>query len=318
MTSPKLAIVIPAFNEEESLSMTSDRLVSLLENYIERKIVSPDSYILFVNDGSTDKTWEVLKEACKNKFVKAVKFSKNFGNQSAILAGYLKAKTLGCDAVVTIDADLQQDETKIEEFVKAYNEGYDVVCGVRNSYDNKFSLKSITSSIFYKFMNALNVPLKPNHSEYRLLSAKALDILNKYKETNIFVRGMIYDLGLKTKYVNYNIKKRQFGTSKFGFKSLSKLALNGVVSLSTTPLKFVFAVGALISFLSCIFALLFILGLIFDVKLITNDIGPFRIWQTFISGMQILCIGVIGEYIGQILLEVKARPRFIIDEEIID
>ena len=318
MLTTKLALIIPAYNEEEALPATIKKISALFENYIEKNIISAESYILFVNDGSTDNTWEIIKQANnENPYIKGIKFSKNFGNQSAILAGYSKAQKLGCDAVITIDADLQQDATKIEDFINAYKEGYDIVCGVRNSYENKFGLKSITSHAFYKFMNFLGCPLKANHSEYRLLSKKALDILDEYKEINIFVRGMIYDLGLKTKYINYDITKREFGTSKFNMYSLTKLAMSGIISYSTRPLKFVFFMGATISAFSLIFALLFLLGLIFDIELITNDIGPFRIWQTFIAGIQIFCIGIIGEYIGQILLETKGRPRFIIDEEII-
>ena len=318
MLNPKIAIVIPAYNEEEVLHLTIEKMSVLMEDYIARNVFSSESYILFVDDGSADDTWNIIKNAHdEHSFIKGVKFSRNFGNQSAILAGYLSAKKIGCDAVITIDADLQQDINKIEDFVNAYKDGYDVVCGVRNSYEKKMSLKSITSSAFYKCMNFLNVPLKPNHSEYRLLSKKALNILNQYNETNLFIRGMVYTLGLKTKYINYNISKRALGTSKFNLYSLSKMALNGMVSFSTRPLDIVFFIGAVISFLSLVFAFLFILGNIFDLKIITNDIGPFRIWQIFVAGLQIFCIGVVGEYIGQILLEVKSRPRYIVDEEII-
>ncbi len=318
MLNPKISIVIPAYNEEEILQKTIDKMENLLKKLVEKGVLSDESYLLFVNDGSADATWDIIKDANKkNSAIKGIKFSRNFGNQSAILAGYLSAKKIGCDAVITIDADLQQDVNKIEDFVNAYKEGYDVVCGVRNSYTKKFSLKSVTSSMFYKCMNFLNVPLKPNHSEYRLLSKKALDILDEYKEINIFIRGLVYSLGLKTKYINYDISKRELGKSKFNFYSLSKMALNGMVSFSTRPLDIVFLIGAVISFLSLVFAILFIIGNIFDVKLITNDIGPFRIWQIFVAGLQIFCIGVVGEYIGQILREVKGRPRYIIDEEII-
>lgn len=318
MLNPKISIVIPAYNEEEILQKTIDKMENLLKKLVEKGVLSDESYLLFVNDGSADATWDIIKDANKkNSAIKGIKFSRNFGNQSAILAGYLSAKKIGCDAVITIDADLQQDVNKIEDFVNAYKEGYDVVCGVRNSYTKKFSLKSVTSSMFYKCMNFLNVPLKPNHSEYRLLSKKALDILDEYKEINIFIRGLVYSLGLKTKYINYDISKRELGKSKFNFYSLSKMALNGMVSFSTRPLDIVFFIGAVISFLSLVFAILFIIGNIFDVKLITNDIGPFRIWQIFVAGLQIFCIGVVGEYIGQILREVKGRPRYIIDEEII-
>ena len=265
MLKPKIAIVIPAYNEEEILNLTLEKLSVLMEDYISRNIFADDSYILFVDDGSVDDTWCIIKNAHnKYPFIKGVKFSRNFGNQSAILAGYLSAKKIGCDAVITIDADLQQDINKIEDFVNAYKEGYDVVCGVRNSYFKKMSMKNLTSSAFYKCMNFLNVPLKPNHSEYRLLSKKALDILNQYNEVNLFIRGMVYTLGLKTKYINYDISKRALGTSKFNLYSLSKMALNGMVSFSTRPLDIVFFIGAVISFLSLVFAFLFILRNLFE------------------------------------------------------
>ena len=169
MLTTKLALIIPAYNEEDALPVTIKKISALFQKYIEKNIISTESYILFVNDGSTDNTWEIIRKANKEKpYIKGIKFSKNFGNQSAILAGYSKAQKLGCDAVITIDADLQQDATKIEDFINAYKEGYDIVCGVRNSYENKFGLKSITSHAFYKFMNFLGCPLKANHSEYRL------------------------------------------------------------------------------------------------------------------------------------------------------
>ncbi len=317
MLNPKIAIVIPAYNEEEVLPLTIEKLSSLMKDYIKRGVFSEDSYMLIVDDGSSDKTWDIISKAHDEySQIKGIRFSRNFGNQNAILAGYLSSKKIGCDAVITIDADLQQDITKIEDFVNALKDGYDVVCGVRNSYDNNISLKSITSAAYYKFMNFLKVPLKPNHSEYRLLSKKALHVLDEYTETNLFMRCIVYTLGLKTKYINYDISKRALGTSKFNFYSLAKMALNGTVSFSTRPLDIVFFIGAIISFLSLVFAFLFLLGVIFDVKIITNDIGPFRIWQIFVAGLQIFCIGVVGEYIGQILQEVKGRPRYIVDEEI--
>lgn len=317
MLNPKIAIVIPAYNEEEVLPLTIEKMSELMKNYIQRGVFSDESYVLIVDDGSYDNTWKIIKNAHNNySSIKGVRFSRNFGNQNAILAGYLSAKKIGCDAVITIDADLQQDITKIEDFVNALKDGYDVVCGVRNSYDKKISLKSITSSAYYKFMNCLKVPLKPNHSEFRLLSKKALHVLDEYTETNLFMRCIVYTLGLKTKYINYDISKRALGTSKFNFYSLAKMALNGTVAFSTRPLDIVFFIGAIISFLSLVFAFLFILGIIFDMEIITNDIGPFRIWQIFVAGLQIFCIGVVGEYIGQILQEVKRRPRYIVDEEI--
>lgn len=318
MLNPRIAIVVPAYNEAEILLQTIEKLEDLMKDYVSRGVFSDESYLLFVNDGSFDDTWDIIKQANeKNSAIKGVNFSRNFGNQNAILAGYFYASKIGCDAVISIDADLQQDIGKIEEFVNAFKDGYEIVCGIRKSYNKKFSIKSMLSSAFYKCMFVLNVPLVPNHSEYRLLSKKALKVLNEYKEVNVFVRGLVHTIGLKTRYIKYNITKREVGKSKFNLYSLSRMALNGMVSFSSRPLDIVFFIGAVISLLSLFFAFLFFIGVIFDVKLVTNDIGPFRIWQMFVAGLQIFCIGVVGEYVGQILREVKGRPRYIVEEELL-
>lgn len=318
MLNPRIAIVVPAYNEAEILQQTIEKLEELMKDCVSRGVFSEESYLLFINDGSFDDTWAIIKKANeKNSAIKGVNFSRNFGNQNAILAGYFYAGKIGCDAVISIDADLQQDVCKIEEFVNAFKDGYEIVCGIRKSYNKKFSIKSLLSSAFYKCMYVLNVPLVPNHSEYRLLSKKALNVLDEYKEVNVFVRGLVHTIGLKTKYISYNITKREVGKSKFNLYSLSRMALNGMVSFSSRPLDIVFFIGAVISLLSLFFAFLFFIGVIFDVKLVTNDIGPFRIWQMFVAGLQIFCIGVVGEYVGQILREVKGRPRYIVDEELL-
>lgn len=313
----KLAIIIPAFNEELAIRSTIETINSLIEKYVRENIISSDSYFLIVNDGSKDKTWEVIQETKKSMpRLKAIKFSKNFGNQSAIVAGYQYVQKAGCDAAVTIDADLQQDEEKIKDFVQAYKEGYDIVCGIRQGYHNKYSLKSITSSLFYKLINFLGVKLVPNHSEYRLISKKGLDILAQYHETNIFVRGMISDIGLKTKNIEYSIKKRALGESKFNFVSLTRMAIGGIISFSARPLRFVFFAGVFVAFVSSLLAFLMLIQILFKADILSPSIAPYEVWETFIAAVQILCIGIIGEYIGQILLEVKGRPRYIIEDEI--
>ena len=314
----RLAILIPAYNEELSIKNTINTLSVLIKDYTDKNLIDKSSYILIVDDGSTDNTWNKILESRKeNKLIKAIKFSKNFGNQNAIMAGYKKTEEIGCDMVVTIDADLQQDESKIKDFIENYKKGYEIVCGVRKSYNNKYSLKSITSNLFYKLINILGVNLKPGHSEYRLIGKKALKIINEYKEVNIFVRGMIYDLGLKTKFIPYDIRERKYGESKFNFLSLSKMALSAIVSFSTRPLKFVFCIGAFISVISMILALIMAIQLIFQIKLLSHSVPPFEVWETFATGVEILCIGIIGEYISQTLAEAKKRPRYVIDEELI-
>lgn len=317
MNSVKLAIIIPCYNEEETLPHTLSKLWGVIHELIRDRIISPDSFIFLVDDGSKDKTWEIIQTAHSRSFckIKAVRFSRNYGNQAAILAGLEEARKLGVDAALTIDADLQQDVNKIGEFVKAYNEGYDIVAGVRNDRSTDTFFKKFCSNAFYKIINLLGVNITPNHSEFRLISRNTLNVLAGFHERNIFLRGLFNELGLETKYIPFDVQKREYGESKFSFFSLMQLAIDGIVSFSIYPLRFVFVIGVLISVTSFIVAVLIILDQILKFTIITN-IELFKIWMTFISGIQILCIGIIGEYIGQVLLEVKGRPRYIISKEL--
>lgn len=316
MQDTKLAIVIPCFNEALNLPLSLEKLWNILHKMIDDKCISPESFVFLVDDGSTDDSWEIIKKAHERSGykVKAVRFSRNFGNQPAIIAGLENAYKLGADAAITIDADLQQDETKIAEFVKAYDEGYDIVCGIRKNRTDGF-FKKTCSDLFYKVINFLGVNIKPNHSEFRLVSRRTLEILSQYKEANLFIRGLFYDLGLKTKDIYFDVKERKFGESKFSFLSLLALAAKGIVSFSARPLRIVFFLGFGISFVSVLLALACIIRLIFHLNYLPG-LELFETWETFATGMEILCIGIIGEYIGQILVEVKARPRYIADEEL--
>ncbi|MCX4274907.1 MAG: glycosyltransferase family 2 protein [Candidatus Gastranaerophilales bacterium] len=316
MQDTKLAIVIPCFNEAQMLPVSLQKLWNILHKLIDEKYIGPESFVFLVDDGSLDNTWDIIKKAYENSEfkVKAIRFSRNFGNQSAIIAGLENVYNLGADAAITIDADLQQDENKIVEFVKAYDEGYDIVCGIRkNRTDGLF--KKTCANLFYKVINFLGVNIKPNHSEFRLVSRRTLVILLQYKETNLFIRGLFYDLGLKTKDVYFEVKEREFGKSKFSFFSLLALAARGIVSFSVRPLRIVFFLGFGISFVSVLLAIACIVRLIFHLNYLPG-LELFETWETFATGMEILCIGIIGEYIGQILMEVKARPRYITDEEL--
>ncbi len=317
MNSVKLAIIIPCYNEEETLPHTLKKLWDVIHDLIRDRVISADSFIFLVDDGSKDRTWEIINTAHKRSFckIKAVRFSRNYGNQAAILAGLKESEKLGVDAALTIDADLQQDVNKIRDFVQAYNEGYDIVAGVRNDRSTDSFFKKICSNAFYKIINILGVNITPNHSEFRLISRNTLNILSGFHERNIFLRGLFNELGLDTKYIYFDVKKREYGKSKFSFFSLLRLAIDGIVSFSIYPLRFVFVIGVLISVTSFFVAVLIILDQILKFTLITN-IELFKIWMTFISGIQILCIGIIGEYIGQVLMEVKGRPRYIISKEL--
>lgn len=314
----RLAIVIPCYNEEGLIYSTTDRLIELMDDLISREKISPDSYIFLVNDGSKDKTWyeiQVSSEKHKGR-IKAAKFSRNFGNQKALLAGMLGARKIGCDAVITIDADLQQDETKIEEFVEKYDNGCKVVFGIRNDRKTDGFIKKITALAFYKLMNSLGVNIIRNHSEYRLVSKEALDVLSRFEETDLFLRGFFHEIGFKTDVVNFDVKPREVGKSKFNLLSLTGLAINGITSYSIVPLKMICVLGIL----SMLFG--FVTGLVvIYAKLVYND-SP-NGWSTaivlisFFGGMQLFCLGIVGEYLGQIFREVKHRPRYLVEEEIL-
>ncbi len=313
----KFAIIVPCYNEEDVLPETINKLKEIMHNFIHDKKILPESFLLFVDDGSKDKTWKIISNAAKYSFccVKALKFTRNYGNQAAILAGLNTAREIGADAILIIDADLQQDVNKIEEFIKYYNEGFDIVAGVKNDYKTYSFLKKVFSVLFYKLINWLGVDLRPNHSEFRLISKKTLNIIANFRERNIFIRGLFNELGLKTKYVNFDVKPRKYGQSKFSFKSLFSLAMDGIISFSTYPLRLVFFTGILISTGCFLVAILILIEQLLKVHLIL-DIEFYKVWTTFISGVQILCLGIIGEYIGQILIEVKGRPQYLIAEEI--
>lgn len=311
----KLAIVIPCLNEQESLLVTVERLNQVIDELVCQNIIDKSSFIYMVDDGSSDNTWQIINTFHKQnpQRFKGLKFTRNFGNQNAILAGLEASRKLDINCAITIDADLQQDETKIREFILKFQNGAQIVCGIRNNRKTDSLCKKASSLIFYKMMNLLGVNIPINHSEYRLISKHAIDIISQYSETNIFLRGLFYSLGLKTDYVYFDVKKRFFGKSKYDVISLSRLAACGVVSFTLRPLKLVTILGFTISLLS------FFVGLsALYHKFILNEpvFQLYEIFETFFSGVEIICIGIIGEYVGQILQEVKARPRYIEDERL--
>lgn len=317
MHNPKIALVIPCFNEEEVLEITINRLLEVLENLKNTDKISSDSFIYLVNDGSKDNTWNII-EKIHNKYPKKVKglnFTRNFGNQRAILAGLLEVRKFNIDCCITLDADLQQDENKLGEFVEKYKNGAHIVCGIRNDRKTDGFLKKHSALAFYKVMNMLGVKIKPNHSDFRLTSSKVLDILSEYKEVNLFLRGIFNEFGYKTEYVDFDVKPRFAGVSKFSAWDLFSLAAKGITSFSVVPLRTVTCLGMLISLFS------FVLGLNVIWEKMHNTYtlpgwATLVVAITFIGGIQILCIGVIGEYLGQLFQEVKSRPRYIVENEL--
>ena len=314
----KLAIIIPCFNEELVVKSTVETLLRVLDDIAGKGKISEESYIYLVDDGSKDKTWDIIEDL-HNTYgsrVKGTKFIRNYGNQKALIAGLLGVKNIGCDCVVSIDADLQQDENAIEIFVDEYHKGADIVSGIRNDRKTDSFFKKYTALCFYKLMNILGVKIPPNHSDFRLVSYKALEILEKYSEEGLFLRGFFHEIGLKTAYVHFDVKPRALGSSKFNFFSLTSLALNGITAFSIVPLRIIAVIGFLTVLGSFVFALEVISEKYF-FHTTPNGWATLVILLAFFGGLQIFCLGIIGEYMGQIFNEVKARPRYIKDRELI-
>ncbi len=316
MDKPTLAIIVPCFNEELCVKSTIEKLLILLNSLVDKNKIKNDSYLYLVDDGSVDKTWNLIEDAHKNdKRVKALKFIRNFGNQKALIAGLEGVRELGCDCAVSIDADLQQDENAIELFIDEYMKGADIVSGIRNDRKTDSFFKKVTALMFYKTMNILGAKIPPNHSDYRLVSKRTLDVMELYPEKYLFLRGFFNELGLKTAYVHFNVKPRMAGESKFNFMSLMVLALNGITSYSVVPLRFV----AVLGFFMALFG--FLVGVETVIEKIFWHNSP-NGWATTIillcvfGGIQLFCLGLIGEYVGQVFREVKARPRYIKDIEL--
>lgn len=316
MKKPTLAIIIPCYNEELLVESTVNSLFEVINSLIEKGKIQQDSYLYFVDDGSQDKTWSIIEKLHKaNSLVKGAKFVKNYGNQKALMAGLLGVREIGCDCVVSIDADLQQDQWAIEKFVDKFVEGYDIVSGIRNGRETDSFFKRTTALMFYKAMNILGAKIPVNHSDYRLVSKRALDILAQYTEKQLFLRGFFHEIGLKTAYVKFDVKPRTLGESKYNLLSLLGLALNGITSFSIIPLRII----AILGFFMALFS--FGLGLEVLYEKIILDSTPKGwatqiVFSTFFGGLQLFCLGIIGEYLGQVYREVKARPRYIKDIEL--
>ncbi len=316
MDKPTLAIIVPCFNEELCVKKTVNRLFEVLDDLISKDKIKSDSYIYLVDDGSKDSTWDIIEVLHKaDKRVKGTKFIRNFGNQKALIAGLESVRDIGCDCTVSIDADLQQDENAIEKFIDAYMNGADIVSGIRRDRKSDSFFKKFTAVMFYKTMNILGAKIPVNHSDYRLVSMKALKIMDLYPEKYLFLRGFFNELGLKTAYVEFDVKPREAGESKYNFFSLMSLALNGITSYSVVPLRFVTVLG----FCMALFGFLVGVETVLEKIFLHNSPNG---WATTIillcvfGGIQLFCLGLIGEYVGQVFREVKSRPRYIKDIEL--
>lgn len=311
-----LYLVIPCYNEEEVLNETSKRLLEKIKTMIDKEFISKDSRIIFVNDGSRDNTWNIIKELYKsNKIFGGINLSRNRGHQNALLAGLMSVKDKA-DMVISLDADLQDDINVIDEFVEKYYQGNDVVYGVRSSRDTDTFFKRTTALAFYKLMSGLGVDMVYNHADYRLMSKRALEGLAEFKEVNLFLRGMVPLVGYKYATVEYERHERFAGESKYPLKKMLSFALDGITSLSIKPIRLITGLGFTIFLLSIVF-----LAYSIVTKLMGKTVSGWAslagsIWM--IGGIQLLCLGIIGEYIGKIYNETKHRPRFIIADKLIN
>ncbi len=306
-----LYLVVPCYNEEEIIEKSIEVLCDKLESLIREKRIKADSKVMFVNDGSRDATLRILHDAAKRDTrIAVLSFSTNFGHQSAILAGMLQSANYA-DMVVTIDADLQQDIEALNRFIDCYMKGCDVVYGVRNDRHSDGVMKKTTASLYYRLLHWLGCDIITNHADYRLMSSKALKTLGEYKEVNLFLRGLIPTMGFSSDIVYFDVKKREAGSSKYTIKKMLQLATDGITSLSVKPLRIIMALG----FLTCLFgAGLAVFSLI---DWLGGDTVPgytTGVMATLImNGVTLLSLGIIGEYVGKIYMEVKERPRYIID-----
>jgi len=311
-----LYLVVPCYDEEEVLHETAKRLLYKITTMIKNKLISDESKILFVNDGSKDKTWSIIEELhSQNNIFLGVNLSRNRGHQNALLGGLMVAKDYS-DITISLDADLQDDVDVIDKFVEQYYDGSDVVYGVRSSRQTDTFFKRTTAMVFYKLMSILGVDMVYNHADYRLMSKRALEGLNEYKEVNLFLRGMVPLIGYKYSIVEYERHERFAGESKYPLKKMIAFALDGITSLSIKPIRLITGLGFTIFFISGI-ALIYSIA----VKLFGNTVTGWTsltlsIWM--LGGIQLLSLGVIGEYVGKIYNETKQRPRFIIADKLIN
>ena len=309
-----LYVVIPCYNEEEVLEETTKQLKVKITNLIKENKISDKSRVMYVNDGSKDKTWELIKKISKKeKYFTGISLSRNRGHQNALLGGLMTAKNYA-DVVISMDADLQDDINAIDEMLDKYYDGCDVVYGVRSARKKDTFFKRVTAEGFYKFMKTLGVDCVYNHADYRLTSKRVLEHLENYKEVNLFLRGMFPLIGYKSDIVYYERNERFAGESKYPLKKMLNFAWDGITSFSVKPLRSITTLGFVVLFISIV---IMVYSLIRKITGNTVDGWTFlsiSIW--FIGGLQMISIGIIGEYIGKIYSETKQRPRFIISENL--
>ena len=307
-----LYIVIPCYNEEAVLPITAPLFKAQLDSMVDAGFVSSESRIMFVDDGSRDNTWQVISRLTSDdEIFRGLKLSRNRGHQNALLAGLMEARSL-CDITISIDADGQDDIAAMTQMVEAYRNGAEVVYGVRSSRKTDSFFKRMTAEMFYRFLASMGAEVVFNHADYRLLSSRVLNEFASFKEVNLFLRGLIPLVGFNSTCVYYERHERMAGKSHYPLKKMLGLAIDGITSLSTKPLKIVMGLGLFVSLLSFIGVIWAVVSAVMGASIAG--------WASticiicFIGGIQLICLGVVGEYVGKTYMEVKARPRYIISE----
>ena len=302
-----LYLVVPCFNEELIIEKSISKLTEKIDKMIEQNIISEHSKICFVDDGSVDKTWNIITNNSKiNNKILGIKLAHNKGHQTALFTGLMTIKDYA-DIVITIDADLQQDINMLDKFVEEYYNGNDIVYGIRNSRKTDGFFKKMTATLFYNLMNSFGCETIKNHADYRLTSKKVLQGLAKYKESNLFLRGIFPNMGFKSTKVYFDVYEREAGKTKYTLKKMINLATDGITSFSIKPLRMIFSFGIFLIISSLLWLIISLILNISSINLILSSI--------FLScGLVIMSLGIIGEYIGKINIEAKSRPVYLIDE----
>ena len=308
-----LSIVIPCYNEEEVIFEATKQFSIVLERLIQSGKISSKSQIVYVDDGSKDNTWTLIHQISQfNPFVSGIKLSKNRGHQNAVLAGMMHVNG---DAVITVDADLQDDINVIDKMVAQFHEGADIVYGVRSDRSTDTFFKRNTAQIFYRVLSLFGVDMIYNHADFRLMSRRSIEALRQYKEVNLYLRGIIPLIGFKSCCVEYTRLERFAGSSKYPFKKMLKLALEGITSFSTVPLQMITYLGFIVFIVTLMISSWALFIATFTDKAVpgwTSTVLPIY----FLGGLQILCLGVMGSYLGKLYIESKSRPRYFIDEAV--
>lgn len=307
-----LYLVVPCYNEQEVLPVTAGKLIAKLDQLVKKSVISDQSRIIFVDDGSKDTTWQVIRdEHDRNPVVQGFKLSRNRGHQNALLAGLLKAKEYA-DIIISLDADLQDDIDAVDAFIEKYYEGNDIVYGVRESRKTDTAFKRGSAQLYYKFLHFMGVDIVYNHADYRLMSRRAVEALAQYDEVNLFLRGIVPLIGFKSDIVYYARSERFAGVSKYPLKKMLSFAFDGITSFSIRPIRIITFLGLFISVMSMFLILYIVISSFFNRTVTGWNSIVCSLW--LLGGLQLLAIGIVGEYIGKIYLEVKHRPRFFEDE----